>query len=82
MWKDGIVIFQNGQSVAFIEEIVNVNKDKQMAFDDTTRKLLQNFVSSVRSILTDDFTRQFQNEYGIDPQINWGSEQYIGFTPA
>lgn len=40
-----------------------------MAFDDTTRKLLQNFVSSVRSILTEDFTRQFQNEYGIDPQI-------------
>jgi len=39
-----------------------------MAFDDHTRKLLQNFVTSVRSMLTEEFTRQFQSEYGIDPK--------------
>lgn len=39
-----------------------------MSFNDATRRLLQNFVSAARGILTEEFTRQFQNDYGIDPQ--------------
>ncbi len=45
-----------------------------MAFDDHTRRLLQNFVASVRSTLTEEFTRQFQNEYGMDPQTGEHSD--------
>lgn len=38
-----------------------------MAFDDATRGRLQKFVTEARSLLTDDFAKQFQQEYGLDP---------------
>ena len=39
-----------------------------MAFDQSTRNRLQRFVSDARSLLTEEFTRQLQQEYGLDPQ--------------
>lgn len=39
-----------------------------MAFDQSTRNRLQRFVSEARSLLTDEFTRQLQQEYGLDPR--------------
>jgi len=38
-----------------------------MAFDQATRNRLQRFVSEARTLLTKEFTRQLQNDYGIDP---------------
>ena len=38
-----------------------------MAFDQNTRNRLQNFVSEARTLLTEEFTRQLQNDYGMDP---------------
>lgn len=38
-----------------------------MAFDQVTRNRLQRFVSEARALLTKEFTRQLQNDYGIDP---------------
>jgi len=38
-----------------------------MAFDQTTRNRLARFVSDTRALLTEEFTRQLQNEYGLDP---------------
>ncbi|KKM11537.1 hypothetical protein SY88_07475 [Clostridiales bacterium PH28_bin88] len=38
-----------------------------MAFDQTTRNRLQKFVSDARDLLTKEFTRQIQAEYGMDP---------------
>lgn len=38
-----------------------------MPFDQTTRNRLQRFVSDARSLLTEEFTRQLQNDYGLDP---------------
>ncbi|OJX40201.1 MAG: hypothetical protein BGO78_14590 [Chloroflexi bacterium 44-23] len=38
-----------------------------MAFDQTTRNRLARFVSDARVLLTGEFTRQLQHEYGIDP---------------
>ena len=38
-----------------------------MAFDQTTRNRLNNFVSEARALLTDEFARQLQSDYGIDP---------------
>jgi hypothetical protein len=38
-----------------------------MAFDQNTRNRLQNFVSGARTLLTAEFTRQLQNDYGLDP---------------
>lgn len=38
-----------------------------MAFDDKTRNRLQNFVSEARTLLSQEFTRQLQNDYGLDP---------------
>lgn len=38
-----------------------------MAFDQATRNRLQRFVSDTRRILEDEFTRQLQNDYGMDP---------------
>jgi hypothetical protein len=38
-----------------------------MAFDQPTRNRLQKFVSDGRSLLTEEFTRQLQNNYGLDP---------------
>ncbi|MFH2063614.1 MAG: BREX-1 system adenine-specific DNA-methyltransferase PglX [Pseudomonadota bacterium] len=38
-----------------------------MAFDQATRNKLQKFVSDARALLTEEFTRQLQNDYGMDP---------------
>jgi hypothetical protein len=39
-----------------------------MAFDQSIRNRLQRFVSDARAILEEEFTRQLQNDYGLDPQ--------------
>ena len=39
-----------------------------MAFDDATRGRLQRFVGDARTLLTTEFTNQFQQEYGLDPE--------------
>lgn len=38
-----------------------------MAFDQPTRNRLQRFVNDARRVLEEEFTRQFQNDYGMDP---------------
>lgn len=38
-----------------------------MAFDQTTRNRLQRFVNDARRVLEEEFTRQLQNDYGMDP---------------
>ena len=38
-----------------------------MAFDTSTRNRLNKFVSDARALLTDEFTNQFQQDYGMDP---------------
>jgi hypothetical protein len=38
-----------------------------MPFDDATRGRLQRFVGAVRAHLTEEFTRQLQESYGLDP---------------
>ena len=38
-----------------------------MAFDQSTRNRLQKFVGDARKLLSDEFTRQLQNTYGLDP---------------
>ena len=38
-----------------------------MAFDQTTRNRLQRFVTDARRALEEEFTRQLQNDYGLDP---------------
>lgn len=38
-----------------------------MAFDQSTRNRLARFVGDARRILTDEFTRQCKQDYGIDP---------------
>jgi hypothetical protein len=38
-----------------------------MAFDQPTRNRLARFVSETRSLLVEEFTRQLQNDYGLDP---------------
>lgn len=38
-----------------------------MAFDQATRNRLAKFVGDARSLLTEEFTRQLQHEYGLDP---------------
>jgi hypothetical protein len=38
-----------------------------MAFDDATRGRLQRLVAQARSLLVDEFTQQFQQDYGLDP---------------
>lgn len=38
-----------------------------MAFDQTTRNRLQRFVNDARKVLEEEFTRQLQNDYGMDP---------------
>jgi hypothetical protein len=38
-----------------------------MAFDQTTRNRLQRFVNDARRALEEEFTRQLQNDYGMDP---------------
>lgn len=38
-----------------------------MAFDQATRNRLQRFVTDVRRVLEEEFTRQLQNDLGMDP---------------
>jgi len=38
-----------------------------MAFDQPTRNRLARFVGDARALLTEEFTRQLQREYGVDP---------------
>ena len=38
-----------------------------MAFNQTTRNRLQRFVTDARRALEEEFTRQLQNDYGLDP---------------
>ena len=38
-----------------------------MAFDQATRNRLQRFVNDARRVLEEEFTRQLQNDYGMDP---------------
>jgi hypothetical protein len=38
-----------------------------MAFDQSTRNRLQRFVNDARRVLEDEFARQLQNDYGLDP---------------
>jgi len=38
-----------------------------MAFDQSTRNRLQRFVRDARALLTEEFTRQLQHEYGMNP---------------
>src|SRR5690606_17178507 len=38
-----------------------------MAFDQSTRNRLQRFVTEARGVLEEEFTRQLQNDYGMDP---------------
>jgi hypothetical protein len=39
-----------------------------MVFDDATRGRLQRFVTQARLLLTDEFAKQFQQQYGLDPE--------------
>lgn len=39
-----------------------------MAFDQSTRNRLARFVSDTRALLTEEFTRQLQHVYGLDPE--------------
>ena len=45
-----------------------------MAFDQTTRNRLQKFVGDARGLLAKEFTRQLQNDYGMDPETGNVSE--------
>ena len=47
-----------------------------MAFDQNTRNRLQKFVSRSREILSDEFTRQLQSVYGMDPKLGTVSEVF------
>ena len=38
-----------------------------MAFDTATRNRLQRFVNEARHLLEQEFTRQLQNDHGLDP---------------
>lgn len=38
-----------------------------MAFDQLTRNRLQRFVNAARKVQEEEFTRQLQNDYGLDP---------------
>jgi hypothetical protein len=50
-----------------------------MAFDQATRNKLQKFVSDARGLLTEEFSRQMQNDYGMDPDT--GLVSPIGSLP-
>jgi hypothetical protein len=46
-----------------------------MAFDQPTRNRLQRFVNDSRRVLEEEFTRQLQNDFGLDP--NAGSVAHL-----
>jgi hypothetical protein len=43
------------------------NSPEPMAFDQSTRNRLQRFVNEARKVQEEEFTRQLQNDYGLDP---------------
>ena len=45
-----------------------------MAFDQTTRNRLQRFVNEARRTLEEEFTRQLQKDYGMDPNAGTVAE--------
>jgi hypothetical protein len=45
-----------------------------MAFDQATRNRLQRIVNDARRVLEEEFTRQLQNDYGMDPNSGSVSE--------
>lgn len=45
-----------------------------MAFDNDTRKQLRDLVNEARRVLEEEFTRQLQNDYGMDPNTGTASE--------
>jgi hypothetical protein len=45
-----------------------------MAFDQTTRNRLQRFVNDARRVLEEEFTRQLQSDYGMDPNAGTVAE--------
>jgi hypothetical protein len=45
-----------------------------MAFDQITRNRLQKFVTQARGLLSDEFARQLQNDYGMDPDTGTVSD--------
>jgi hypothetical protein len=45
-----------------------------MAFDQATRNRLQRFVNEARRVLEEEFTRQLQNDYGMDPNAGTVAE--------
>jgi hypothetical protein len=46
----------------------------KMAFDQSTRNKLQRFVTEARLLLLNEFIRQMQNEYGLDPNTGMVSD--------
>jgi hypothetical protein len=55
-----------------------------MAFDQTTRNRLQQFVGEVRSLLSAEFTRQLQATYGMNPETGDVADinTLLGLTPS
>ena len=51
---------------SYTEFDIVIGEDVTMAFDDATRGRLQRFVAA-RALLTEEFTRQLQQDYGLDP---------------
>lgn len=45
-----------------------------MAFDQATRNRLQRFVNDARHVLEEEFTRQLQNDFGLDPNAGTVAE--------
>jgi hypothetical protein len=45
-----------------------------MAFDQATRNRLQRFVNDARRVLEEEFTRQLQNDFGMDPNAGTVAE--------
>ena len=45
-----------------------------MAFDQPTRNRLQRFVNEARRGLEEEFTRQLQHDYGMDPKAGTVAE--------
>ena len=45
-----------------------------MALGQDTRNRLQRFVNDARELLTNEFTRQLQKDYGMDPESGTVSE--------
>lgn len=55
-----------------------------MAFDQSTRNRLQKFVSDARKLLSEEFTKQMQNTYGLDPNtgVVANLNELPGLTPS